>query len=88
MKHLKDIKYDWIISSFYKEKNMSRWASEYIKNNDIDFELLRKELQELIDYDNSLGLNSFNRYGSFEMLWSSVPNALLSALINASKNKK
>jgi len=87
MKHLKDVKYDWITSSFYKEKNMAKWADEYIKNNRIDFELLKKELSELIIQDNLIGLNSFNRYGVFEMLWSSVPNALLNSLITASKCK-
>lgn len=87
MKHLMDIKYDWVTSSFYKEKQMAKWADEYIKNNDIDFELLKQELQELIEQDNLIGLNSFNRYGAFEMLWSTVPNALLAALIKATKCK-
>jgi hypothetical protein len=80
MKHLKDVKYDWVTSRFYKEKQMSKWAEEYIKNNDIDFELLENELQELIIHDNLIGLKSFNRYGAFEMLWSSVPNALVTEL--------
>ena len=85
MIHLRDINYDWVTSSFYKEKHMTKWADEYIKNNDIDFELLNKELQELIIQDNMIGLNSFNRYGAFEMAWSSLPNALLTSLIQASK---
>jgi hypothetical protein len=87
MKHLQDIQYDWVTSSFYNEKNMSKWADDYVKNNDIDFELLKKELQELIIQDNIIGLNSFNSYGAFEMLWSTVPNALLTSLIKASKYK-
>lgn len=89
MKHLKDIKYDWFTSRFYKEKekHMCKWAEEYIKNNDINFELLDNELQELIKQDNLIGLNSFNRYGVFEMLWSSIPNALVGELINASNKK-
>jgi len=86
MKNLKDIKYDWVTSSFYKEKQMSKWAEEYLKNNDINFDLIKDELQELISQDNLIGLKSFNRYGAFEMLWSSVPNALVTSLINASKN--
>lgn len=82
MKHLKDIKYDWVTSEFYKKKEMSKWAEDYIKNNvDIDFELLENELEELIYQDNLIGLNSFNRYGAFEMLWSSVQNALIRELI-------
>jgi hypothetical protein len=80
MKNLKDIKYDWVTSKFYKEKNMSKWAEEYMKNNVLDFNLLENELKDLIYQDNLIGLNSFNRYGSFEMLWSSVPNALLAEL--------
>lgn len=80
MKHLKDIKYDWVTSKFYKEKNMSKWAEEYMKNNVLDFKLLENELKELIYQDNLIGLNSFNRYDSFEMLWSSIPNALLTEL--------
>jgi hypothetical protein len=89
MKKLNDIQYDWVTSSFYKqkEKNMTKWAEQYIKNNHIDFEILRKELEELILKDNLIGINSFNRYGAFEMRWSSIPNALLSELINASKRK-
>lgn len=81
MKNLKDIKYDWVTSQFYKEKEMSKWAEQYVKNNDIDFDLIENELQELIYQDNLIGLNSFNMYGSFEMLWSSIPNALVTQLI-------
>jgi len=83
MKNLKDIKYDWVTSKFYKEKEMSKWAEEYIENNgnDIDIESLKKEVDDLIIYDNLIGLNSFNMYGSFEMLWSSIPNALVTQLI-------
>ena len=85
MKHLKDIHYDWIASRFYKEKQMNKWASEYINENAIDFELLKTELQQLINHDNLVGLNSFNKYGAFDMFLSTVPNALVTALINASK---
>ena len=87
MNNLQDIQYDWMTSSFYKEKQMSKWADDYVKNNDIDFELLKKELQELIIQDNMIGLNSFNRYGAFEMRLSTIPNALLSSLIKATKLK-
>ena len=87
MNNLQDIQYDWMTSSFYKEKQMSKWADDYVKNNDIDFELLKKELQELIMQDNMIGLNSFNRYGAFEMRLSTISNALLTSLINASKYK-
>ena len=87
MNNLQDIQYDWMTSSFYKEKQMSKWADDYVKNNDIDFELLKKELQELIMQDNMIGLNSFNRYGVFEMRLSTISNALLTSLINASKYK-
>lgn len=83
MIHLKDIKYDWVTSNFYKEKQMSKWAEDYVLNNEIDFKLLQSELQELISQDNLIGLNSFNMYGAFEMLWSSVPNALLYELNRA-----
>ena len=80
---LSDIKYDWVTSIFYKKKEMSKWAEEYIKNNgnDIDIESLKKEVDDLIIQDNLIGLNSFNMYGSFEMLWSSIPNALVTQLI-------
>ena len=84
MIHLKDIKYDWVTSVFYK-KDMNKWAIEYLKNNEVDFALIKEELDELIMHDNLIGLKSFNMHGSFEMLWSSVPNALVGALINASK---
>jgi len=76
------IKYDWVTSPFYK-KDMNKWAVDYLKNNDVNFELLNNELQILIDIDNNTGLNSFNMYGNFEMLWSSIPNALISSLLNA-----
>jgi hypothetical protein len=84
MNKLSDIKYDWVTSAFYK-KDMNKWAVEYLKNNDVDFDLIKVELNELIMEDNAIGLKSFNRYGAFEMLWSSVPNALVGALINAAK---
>lgn len=87
MKNLKDIKYDWVTSQFYKEKEMSKWAEQYVKNNDIDFDLIENELQELIYQDNLIGLNSFNMYGAFEMLWSSIPNALVTELIKVKKSK-
>ena len=86
MIHLKDIKHDWVTSDFY-EKDMNKWAIEYLKNNEVDFDLIKAELDELIMYDNQIGLKSFNMYGAFEMLWSSVPNALVGALINVSKCK-
>jgi len=79
------IRYDWITSSFYKEKNMQKWAENYLKNNDIDFDDLKIEVQDLIYEDNMIGLNSFNMYGSFSMDLSSLPNALLDSLIKASK---
>ena len=84
MNNLSHIKYDWVTSSFYK-KDMNKWAVEYLKNNEVDFELIKGELNELIMEDNAIGLKSFNRYGAFEMLWSSVPNALVTALLNAAK---
>jgi len=87
MSKLMDIKYDWVTSKYYKDKQMNIWADEYIKNNYINFELIEKELQELIIQDKLIGLNSFNKYGVFEMLWSTVPNALVTSLINASKCK-
>ena len=64
---------------------MNKWAIEYLKNNEVDFESLKKEVDDLIDVDNKIGLKGFNMYGSFEMLWSSVPNALMTALINAAE---
>ena len=87
MVRLSEVKYDWVTSKFYK-KDMNKWAIEYLKNNEIDFESLKKEVDELIDMDNKIGLNSFNMHGSFEMLWSSVPNALFAALINAAEKIK
>ena len=60
-----------------------RSGEDYVLNNEIDFKLLQSELQELISQDNLIGLNSFNMYGAFEMLWSSVPNALLYELNKA-----
>jgi hypothetical protein len=84
MNTLSAVKYDWVTSPFYK-KDMNKWATEYLKNNEVDFKLLQIELNELIAEDNKIGLNSFNIGGAFEMLWSSVPNALLTALINAKK---
>jgi hypothetical protein len=88
MLRLKDIKYDWVTSEYYKEKRMDKWANEYIKYNKIDLSLLKRELQDLITQDNLIGLNSFNRYGAFEMLWSSVPNALVGELIKATEKKQ
>lgn len=88
MSNLKEIKYDWITSDFYKEKRMDKWATHYFLNNDVDFDLLKFELNELIMEDNAIGLNSFNRYGAFEMLLSTIPNALVTSLISASKNVK
>ena len=85
MKNLKEIEYDWVTSSFYKEKQMDKWAKEYIEKNDIDLEMLKSELGEIIYRDNLIGLNNFNRYGAFDMLLSTVPNALVRALSNASK---
>ena len=79
------IRYDWVTSSFYKEKNMKKWAKNYLKNNDVDFDSLKIEVQDLIYEDNIIGLNSFNMYGSFSMELSSLPNALLTDLIEASK---
>ena len=86
MNILSQLKYDWVTSDFYK-KDMNKWAIEYLKNNEVDFDLLKVELNKLIMKDNEIGLKSFNKYGSFEMLWSSVPNALITSLINASKDK-
>jgi hypothetical protein len=86
MIHLQDIKYDWVTSTFYN-KDMNKWAVEYLKNNEVDFDLIKAELDELIMSDNQIGLKSFNMHGAFEMLWSSVPNALVGALINATKSK-
>jgi hypothetical protein len=85
MKSLQDIKYDWVTSNFYKEKNMSKWAENFVKEyeNELDFELLNRELKELIYQDTLIGLNSFNKYGAFEMLWSTVPSALLYELSKA-----
>ena len=83
--NLSDIRYDWVTSVFYK-KDMNKWAIEYLKNNEVDFDKLKVELNELIMEDNAIGLKSFNRYGSFEMLWSSLPNALLTSLISVSKD--
>ena len=85
MKNLKDIQLDWFTSRFYKEKQMNKWASEYINENEVDFELLKAELQQLISRDNLIGLNNFNKYGVFDMYLSTIPNALVTALINASK---
>jgi len=82
---LSDIKYDWVTSAFYK-KDMHKWAVEYLKNNEVDFDSIKLELVKLIMEDNAIRLNSFNRYGAFEMLWSSVPNALVGALIKASSD--
>lgn len=84
MGKLSDIKYDWVTSSYYK-KDMNKWAIEYLKDNDVDFDAIKIELDDLIAEDNKIGLNSFNIGGAFEMLWSSVPNALVTALINAKK---
>ncbi len=85
MKSLQDIKYDWVTSKFYKEKNMSKWAENFVKlyGNDLDFELLHKQLKELIYQDTLIGINNFNKYGAFDMLWSTVPNALLYELSRA-----
>lgn len=85
MKSLQDIKYDWVTSKFYKEKNMSKWAENFVKlyGNDLDFELLHSQLKELIYQDTLIGLKSFNKYGAFEMLWSTVPSALLYELSRA-----
>ena len=85
MSNFKKIKYDWFTSSFYKEKNMEKWAENYLKNNHVDFDSLKNELQDLIYQDNLIGLNSFNMYGAFSMELSSLQNALLSAMIKASK---
>ena len=48
MKNLMDIKYDWLTSNFYKKREMNKWTKEYIKNNDIDFKILKNQLEELI----------------------------------------
>lgn len=79
-----DLKRDWLE---YKRKNknptMKEWANEYLENNpDTNFELLKKELQVLIDEDIQRCMNSFNLYGNFDYVLSSVPNALLMALRN------
>ena len=87
MNNLSSIKHDWVTSPFYK-KDMNKWAIEYLKNNEVDFDLIKAELDELIMHDNQIGLTGFNSYGAFEMLWSSVPNALVGALINAAAKCK
>ena len=85
MKHLYDIKYDWINSIFYKGKKMSKWADDYIKNNYIDVVLLKQEFQELIKQDD---LIYYNRYGdSFEIILSTDTNELINSLCKASKCK-
>ena len=33
MKNLQEIQYDWVTSRFYKEKQMDKWARDYIVNN-------------------------------------------------------
>jgi hypothetical protein len=85
MNNLSDIKYDWITSIYYK-KDMNKWAINYLKNNEVNFDLIKYELNKLIIEDNTIGLKNFNRYGIFDMALSSLPNALVSALIVSSKN--
>lgn len=87
VRNVMEVKMDWLESRRKnKELTMNNWAIEYLENNpEIDFITLEKELQILVDEDIHIFLNSFNRYGNFDPVLSSIPNALLSALRNVGK---